>query len=99
MSIFYSNQEGLMSSTSVHLPLELVLSLDALAARRKISRNRLIAEACERLIRQDAGEWPEAFFANDDLSAADLRELRAAGSALEIAVRRRRRNRRRSPFA
>jgi ribbon-helix-helix CopG family protein len=88
-----------MSSTSVHLPRALVLNLDALAARRRISRNRLIAEACERLIRQDAGEWPDGFFADGDLSTADLRELRAAGSALETAVRRRRRNRRRSPFA
>jgi hypothetical protein len=75
-----------MSSTSVHLPRELALGLDALAARRKISRNRLIAEACGRLIWQAAGEWPEGFFANTDLSAADLRDLRAAGSGLVTAV-------------
>ncbi len=87
-----------MPSTSVHLPLDLVATLDALAARRRVSRNRLILEACERLVQQDAGEWPEDFFANDDLSAADLRELRAAGRALESATRRQRHNRRRSPF-
>ncbi|MBI4572013.1 MAG: CopG family transcriptional regulator [candidate division NC10 bacterium] len=87
-----------MPSTSVHLPQDLVATLDALAARRRVSRNRLILEACERLVHQDAGEWPEGFFANDDLPAADLRELRAAGRALEAAARRLRRNRRRSPF-
>jgi len=87
-----------MPSTSVHLPQDLVATLDVLAARRRVSRNRLILEACERLVQQDAGEWPEGFFTNDDLSAPDLRELRAAGRALEAAARRLRRNRRRSPF-
>ncbi len=87
-----------MPSTSVHLPHDLVITLDALAVRRRVSRNRLILEACERLIQQDVGEWPEAFFANDDLSAADLRELREAGRALEVATRRLRRNRRGSLF-
>ena len=87
-----------MPSTSVHLPRNLVASLDALAARRRVSRNRLILEACERLVQQDAGEWPQGFFTNDDLSAADLRELRAAGRALEATTRRLRRNRRGSPF-
>lgn len=87
-----------MPSTSVHLPRDLVATLDALAARRRVSRNRLILEACERFVQQDAGEWPEGFFANDDLSATDLRELRAAGRALEAVTRRLRRNRRRSPF-
>lgn len=66
MSGFYSYEEGPMASTSVHPHRELVQSLDALAARRRNSRNRLIAEACERLIRQDAGEWPEGFFTNAD---------------------------------
>ncbi len=88
-----------MASTSVHLPRELVASLDALAARRKTSRNRLIAEACERLVQQDLGEWPRGFFRNEDLTAADLRKLRAAGRGLETALRRMRRNRRRSPLA
>ena len=87
-----------MPSTSVHLPHDLVATLDALAARRRVSRNRLILEACECLVQQDAGEWPEGFFANDDLSAADLRKLRAAGRALEAASHRLRCNRRGSPF-
>ena len=84
-----------MPSTSVHLPRDLVTSLDALAARRRVSRNRLILEACERLLQEEAGEWPQGFFANNDLSAADLRELRAAGKALEAATRRLRRHPRR----
>lgn len=88
----------MIPSSSVHLPHDLVATLDALATRRRASRNRLILEACERLIQQDAGEWPAGFFANEDLSAADLRELRAAGRALEAATRRLRRNRRGSPF-
>jgi hypothetical protein len=88
-----------MASTSVHLPRDLVASLDALAARRRISRNRLILEACERLLQQDPGQWPQGFFANDDLPATDVRELRAAGRALEATTRRLRRNRRRRPFA
>lgn len=87
-----------MPSTSVHLPRNLVASLDTLAARRRVSRNRLILEACECLVQQDAGEWPQGFFANDDLSSADFRELRRAGRALEAAARRLRRNRRRGPF-
>ena len=78
-----------MASTTIHLPRDLVASLDALAARRKVSRNRLIAEACERLIRKDQGEWPKDFFLNQDLSPSELRTLRAAGRGLEIVLRRR----------
>jgi len=87
-----------MASTSLHLPRDLIASLDALAARRKVSRTRLIAEACERLIREDKGEWPKDFFVNRDLSPSELRTLRAAGRELEIVLRRRR-SRRGRPFA
>ena len=86
-----------MTKTSIHLPPDLIASLDALAARQRVSRNRLIAEACERLVRADRGEWPQGFFTRNDLSAADLRTLRAAGRGLE-SVLRRRRNQRRRPF-
>ncbi len=85
-----------MVSASVHLPRNLIVSLDALAARRRVSRNRLIAEACERFVRDDLGEWPKGFFAIDDLSAAELRTLRAAGRQQEGVIRRRR-NRREMP--
>jgi len=86
-----------MASTSVHLPRDLIASLDALAARRMVSRNRLIIEACEGLLRADRGEWPQGFFTRNDLSAADLRTLRAAGKQLEGVIRKRR-NRRGTPF-
>jgi len=97
--ILFASRRMTMPSTSVHLPHDLVATLDAVATRRRVSRNRLILDACERLVQQDVGEWPEGFFANDDLSAADLRELCAAGRGLEAATRRLRRNRRGSPFA
>ena len=87
-----------MVSTSVDLPRGLIASLDALAARRKVSRNRLIAEACERLIREDRGDWPKDFFLNEDLSASELRTLRAAGRGLESTLQKRR-SRRGRPFA
>jgi len=86
-----------MASTTIHLPRDLVASLDALAARRKVSRNRLIADACESLVREDLGRWPQGFFSNEDLSAADLRTLRAAGRHLEGVIWRRR-NRRGTPL-
>ncbi len=86
-----------MASTSVHLPRDLIASLDALAARRKVSRNRLIAEACEKFVRADRGEWPQGFFTRNDLSTVDLRTLRAAGRQLEGVIRKRR-NRRGAPF-
>lgn len=95
--ILFKLEEGSMASTSVHLPRELIASLDALAARRRVSRNHLIAEACERLVRADRGEWPQGFFTRNDLSAADLRTLRAAGKELE-GILRRRRNRRGKRF-
>jgi predicted transcriptional regulator len=87
----------ILTKTSIQLPPDLIASLDALAARRRVSRNRLIAEACKKLVREDPGEWPQGFFTRNDLSAADLRTLRAAGRGLE-SVLRRRRNRRMSPF-
>ncbi len=86
-----------MTRTSVHLPRDLIASLDALAARRKVRRNRLIAEACEKLVREDPGKWPKNFFAKEDLSPSELRILRAAGRELG-GVLRTRRNRRGSPF-
>ena len=86
-----------MASTSVHLPRDLIASLDAMAARRKVSRNRLITEACEKLVQEDSGKWPMDFFRDEDLSPSELRTLRAAGRRLE-SVLRRRRNRRGSPF-
>ncbi|MBI2205241.1 MAG: hypothetical protein HYU41_15445 [Candidatus Rokubacteria bacterium] len=87
-----------MPSTTVHLPSPLLRALDTLAARKKASRNRLVVEACERLVQENLGEWPAGFLEGAHLSAKERRELKAAGEALDRAIRRTRRNRRRAPF-
>jgi hypothetical protein len=87
-----------MPTTTVHLPRRLLRALDTLAGRKKISRNRLVIEACERILRDNAGEWPAGFLELSHLSPKDRRELAAAGEALERAIRKARRNRRRPPF-
>ena len=50
-----------MPMTTVHLPLKLLRALDALAARTNASRNRLVIEACERLVQSNRGAWPPGF--------------------------------------
>jgi metal-responsive CopG/Arc/MetJ family transcriptional regulator len=87
-----------MPTTTVHIPPKLLKALDALATRKKASRNRLVVEACERLVRSNRGEWPAGFLEAAHLSARDRRELEATGKALDAAVQRVRRNRRRDPF-
>jgi metal-responsive CopG/Arc/MetJ family transcriptional regulator len=87
-----------MPTTTVHLPAELLEALDAVAARRRQSRNRLFLEACQRLVEEDRGAWPEGFFDRRHLSAADRRELEAATEELVKTIGSRRRNRRRPPL-
>ena len=87
-----------MPTTTVHLPSRLLRALDALAARKKASRNRLVVEACERLVHSNRGEWPGGFLEAAHLSTKDRKDLKAAGRALEQGVWRARRNRRRDPF-
>ena len=50
-----------MPTTTVHLPSKLPRELDILAARTKASRNRLMIEAYERLVRTSRGVWPPGF--------------------------------------
>lgn len=88
-----------MPTTTVHLPHKLLRALDTLAARKKASRNRLVVEACARLVEQNLGEWPAGFLEAAHLSTKDRRDLEAAGKALERAVGRARRNRRGNPFS
>jgi hypothetical protein len=85
-------------TTTVHLPPKLLRALDALAARTKASRNRLVIEACERLVHSNRGAWPPGFLEGAHLSARDRRELAAAGQDLERAIGRTRRSRRVDPF-
>ena len=88
-----------MPMTTVHLPLKLLRALDALAARTNASRNRLVIEACERLVRSNRGVWPPGFLEGAHLSSMDRRDLAAVGKALERSITRARRSRRGDPFS
>ncbi|MBI2218145.1 MAG: ribbon-helix-helix protein, CopG family [Candidatus Rokubacteria bacterium] len=88
-----------MPTTTVHLPPKLLRALDALAARKKASRNRLVVEACERLVRHNLGEWPPGLLESAHLSPRDRKELAAAGRTLERVIGGARRNRRGTPFS
>ena len=87
-----------MPTTTIHMPPQLLRALDAVAARRKGNRNRLVVEACQRLVEQDLGEWPAGFFEMTHLSQKDRRELEAAGREMERAILKAQRSRRKSPF-
>ena len=87
-----------MPTTTVHLPPKLLRALDALAARTNASRNRLVIEACERLLHSNRGAWPPGFLEGAHLSTKDRRDLAAAGKALEQSIKRARRSRRGDPF-
>ena len=81
-----------MSSTTIHIPDETLKRIDAIARRRRISRNRLVLEALEELLDRDAGEWPEAFF-TPPADAQEREMLKEATGELETAVSGARRNR------
>ena len=83
-----------MPTTTIHLPA----ALDAVAARRKASRNRLLVEVCRRLVDEDRGAWPASFFEMTHLSAKDRRELALAGREMNKAIRGARKSRRTPPF-
>ena len=88
-----------MPTTTVHLPPRLLRALDALVARANASRNRLVIEACERLVDSNRGAWPPGFLEGARLSTKDRKDLAAAGKALEQSVRRARRSRRGNPLS
>ncbi len=88
-----------MPTTTVHLPPTLLRALDALAARTRASRNRLVIEACERLVHSNRGMWPPGFLEGAHLSPKDRKDLTAAGKTLERSIRRARRSRRGDPFS
>jgi ribbon-helix-helix CopG family protein len=88
-----------MPTTTVHLPPRLLRALDALAARTNASRNRLVIEACERLVRSNRGVWPPGFLEGAHLSRKDRTDLAAAGKALERSISRAHRSRRGDPFS
>jgi len=76
-----------VATTTIHMPTHLLRALDAVAARRKASRNRLLTEACRRLVDEDRGAWPAGFFEMTHLSEKDRRELARAGREMDKAIR------------
>lgn len=87
-----------MPSTSVHLPDELLRGLDRTAKRRRMSRNRLIIEACRSIIGQGQAEWPEGFFARERMSPRDLELLRSEFETWTRELRAARHSKREPPF-
>ena len=87
-----------MANTSIHLPAELLEELNRLARESGRSRNRLIVEACAELVRRRGQRWPAGFFDGDDLSDADLQDLRANEREFLASVQSARRSRRTSPL-
>jgi hypothetical protein len=65
-----------MPSTSVHLSAELLKQLDRAARKLRVSRNRLITEACRSVVAGGAHNWPRDFFATDRLATKDVARLR-----------------------
>ncbi len=86
-----------MASTSVHFPEALVEELDRLARERGVSRNRLIVEACRRVIRE-RDVWPAGFFANQHLTPEDLSELEDGAAEFTDSVLSARRSRTEPPL-
>ena len=81
-----------MPNIRVHIPEPLLESLDRLAREQGKSRNRLIVESCGRMIEEQT-RWPDGFFSNDHLSAAELRILQEECEDFEHAIRVARRSR------
>ena len=93
-------------NTSVHFPDGLLEALDRMAARRGVSRNRVIVESCRSAVAlwKKPAAMPvkelsrEEFFSDRHLSRADLRLLRRGHQQFDRALARSRRSRRTSPF-
>ena len=83
-----------MSSTTVHIPDEMLSKIDKLVRQKKISRNRFIIEACESALKKDEGEWPVGVF-EDQLTEGDRKLLVEAGLEMESTIKSARRNRNR----
>jgi len=87
-----------MPSTSVHIPDELLTRLDRTAKRRRVSRNRLIVDACRSFVGEGNTEWPDRFFATEHLSARDLKLLRASYDDWSRRIVSARRSKKAPPF-
>jgi hypothetical protein len=87
-----------MPSTSLHIPHELLERIDRTAKRRRISRNRLIVDACRSLVGEGQHDWPQGFFATEHLSNHDLQLLRKGFADWSRELRTARRSKKAPPF-
>jgi predicted transcriptional regulator len=87
-----------MPSTSVHLPDDLIAALDRAAKRRRVSRNRLIIDACRALLGSGSSVWPEDFFTADRLTSRDRRVLQESFEEWNDAIAAARHSKRKAPF-
>ena len=71
--------------------------LDQLAKERGVSRNKLIVEACRRVVREREA-WPPEFFSNRHLSSEDMSELDAGSEDFSNGILSSRRNRTAPPL-
>ncbi|MDE0108733.1 MAG: ribbon-helix-helix domain-containing protein [Bryobacterales bacterium] len=86
-----------MPNTSVYFPQSVLSGLNRVAEERGMSRNRLIVEACRRVV-EERTCWPADLFSNDHLSQPDLELLREGQDPFLDAISSARRSRARSPF-
>ena len=86
-----------MANMSIHLPESLLAELDRLAAERGMSRNRLIAELCRRVV-EERSCWPEGLFSNNHLTEQDLKQLRQGERAFQEVSEVGRKSRASTPF-
>ncbi len=81
-----------MSSTTIHLPDDLLLRINRFVNEEGISHDKFIMEACKQALETNAGQWSGDFF-NSYLPAADLRLLREGVKEMEMAIKQNRTNR------
>ncbi len=85
-----------MANSSVYFPPDVLEELDKVAKRKKVSRNRIILEACKRFLEATSSSWPPDFFA--PLPEVEQKELEAAVIELNEAITTSRINRKGPPF-
>jgi hypothetical protein len=83
---------------SVHLPGGLLEQLERTAKRRRVSRNRLIVEACRAIVGEAQNTWPDDFFARRDLRPGDLELLRSTFEDWSRGIHAARRSRKTPPL-
>jgi len=80
-----------MPTTTVHIPDQLMIKIDEMAKKKKISRNRFVVLACEKALQHQPLPWPEDFF-ESDLQQEDMLELKEAVVEMEGSILTLRRN-------